>query len=403
MFVPIAGASADPTATELAALAIPERVQGPILHADLDSFFASVEQRDHPALRGRAVLVGGGVVLAASYEAKAYGVRSGMGGGQARRLCPHAVEVPPRFEAYAQASKDVFAVFHDTTPVVEGLSIDEAFLNVAGLRRVAGTPVHIAIELRRRVRDRVGLAITVGVARTKFLAKVASGLGKPDGLLVVRTDAETDFLYPLPVERLWGVGRVTAAKLRERGIRTVGEISAVPEASLVAMLGPASARHLFGLAQLRDPRPVRVGVRRRSIGSQRALGARARLSRGDADAALAGLVDRVTRRLRSGERLCRTVVLRLRYGDFTRATRSHTLPRPTADTGEILAALRSLLAAAWPEIERAGLTLIGVSLANLGDSEWLQLELPFGRGAELVPHSGGIDPVLDVIRGRYGA
>ncbi|HEY2166626.1 MAG TPA: DNA polymerase IV [Jatrophihabitantaceae bacterium] len=381
---------------------VPESLQGHILHADLDSFFASVEQRDEPAWRGRPLIVGGGVVLAASYEAKAFGIRSGMGGRQARRLCPYALVVPPRMEAYSQASKDVFAVFEDTTPLVEALSIDEAFLDVGGLRRVSGTPVQIAAGLRHAVRERVGLAITVGVARTKFLAKVASGLGKPDGLLVVRTDAELAFLHPLPVERLWGVGPVTAAKLRERGIRTVGEVAAVPERSLIAMLGPGSAHHLYALAHLRDPRPVHVGRRRRSIGSQRALG-RTRLDHADADATLSGLVDRVTRRLRSGERLCRTVVLRLRYDDFTRATRSHTLPRPSADTGEILAALRALLAAAWPTIERSGLTLIGVSLANLDDSDWLQPELPFGRGGAAPPHSGGIDPVLDVIREKYGA
>jgi DNA polymerase IV len=386
---------------ERAAEAVPLAAQGSVLHADLDSFFASVEQRDDPALLGRPVVVGGGVALAASYEAKAFGVRSGMGGGQWRRLCPHAVVVPPRFEAYSQASKDVFAVFADTTPIVEGLSIDEAFLDVGGLLRVAGTPVQIAIDLRRQVRDRVGLAITVGVARTKFLAKVASALGKPDGLLVVRTDAEQEFLHPLPVQRLWGVGEVTAAKLADRGIRTVGDVAAVPERSLVAMLGAASAHHLYALAHLRDPRPVRVGRRRRSIGSQRALGRR-RLAAAEADATLAGLVDRVTRRLRSGERLCRTVVLRLRYDDFSRATRSHTLPRPTADTAEILAALRALLVAAWPAVQSRGLTLIGVSLANLDDSDWLQLELPFGRG-DAVPHSGGIDPVLDVIRDKYGA
>jgi DNA polymerase-4 len=383
-------------------LLVPESVQGHILHADLDSFFASVEQRDEPAWRDRPLIVGGGVVLAASYEAKAFGIRSGMGGRQAHRLCPYALVVPPRMEAYSQASKDVFAVFEDTTPLVEALSIDEAFLDVGGLRRVSGTPVQIAAGLRRAVRERVGLAITVGVARTKFLAKVASGLGKPDGLLVVRTDAELAFLHPLPVERLWGVGPVTAAKLRERGIRTVGEVAAVPERSLVAMLGPGSAHHLYALAHLRDPRPVHVGRRRRSIGSQHALG-RARLDHADADATLSGLVDRVTRRLRCGERLCRTVVLRLRYDDFTRATRSHTLPRPSADTGEILAALRALLAAAWPTVERSGLTLIGVSLANLDDSDWLQPELPFGRGGGTPPHSGGIDPVLDVIREKYGA
>ena len=191
-----------------------------ILHADLDAFYASVEQRDDPRLRGRPVIVGGGVVLAASYEAKACGVRTAMGGAQARRLCPQAIVVPPRMSAYSEASKAVFEVFDDTTPLVEGLSIDEAFLDVGGLRRISGTPAEIAARLRREVLERVGLPITVGVARTKFLAKVASGVAKPDGLLVVPPDGELAFLHPLPVERLWGVGPVTAAKLHDRGITT---------------------------------------------------------------------------------------------------------------------------------------------------------------------------------------
>ena len=196
-----------------------------ILHADLDAFYASVEQRDDPRLRGRPVIVGGGVVLAASYEAKACGVRTAMGGVQARRLCPRAVVVPPRMAVYAKASKAVFEVFRQTTPLVEGLSIDEAFLDVGGLRKISGAPAEIAARLRREVREQVGLPITVGVARTKFLAKVASGVAKPDGLLVVPPDGELAFLHPLPVERLWGVGPVTSGKLRDRGITTVGEVA----------------------------------------------------------------------------------------------------------------------------------------------------------------------------------
>src|SRR3954468_15942833 len=210
-----------------------------IMHADLDAFYASVEQRDDPALRGRPVLVGMGVVLAASYEAKAFGVRTPMGAAQARALCPQAIVVAPRMSAYSKASKDVFAVFRDTTPIVEGISIDEAFLEVGGLHKIRGTPTEIAIRLRSDVRERVGLPITVGVARTKFLAKVASGVGKPDGLLVVPPDRELAFLHPLPVERLWGVGPVTAEKLRSRGITIVGEVSELGEGALVAMLGKA--------------------------------------------------------------------------------------------------------------------------------------------------------------------
>lgn len=375
-----------------------------ILHADLDAFYASVEQRDDPRLRGRPVIVGGGVVLAASYEAKAFGVRTAMGGAEARRLCPRAVVVSPRFEAYVAASKAVFAVFDDTTPLVEGLSIDEAFLDVGGLRRLVGSPRHIAERLRATVRERVGLAITVGVARTKFLAKVASGVAKPDGLLVVAPDAELAFLHPLPVERLWGVGKATSAKLRARGITTVAEVAGLPEAVLVSMLGPAAGRHLHALAHNRDPRPVQVGRRRRSIGSQHALG-RARALRGhdpDAvDAVLVSLVDRVTRRLRAAGRVGRTVTLRLRFDDFTRATRSHTLPRPTDRTDTILEVARDLLAAARPLIHQQGLTLVGVAVANLDDADAIQLVLPFDHRSR---SAGGraLDAALDEVQSRFG-
>jgi DNA polymerase IV len=367
-----------------------------ILHADLDSFYASVEQRDDRSLRGRPIVVGGGVVLAASYEAKAFGVRTAMGGGQARRLCPHLVLVTPRFSAYVEASKAVFAVFDDTTPLVEGLSIDEAFLDVGGLRRVSGTPYEIAVRLRREVLERVGLPITVGVARTKFLAKVASGVAKPDGLLVVPPEEELAFLHPLPVERLWGVGAVTAAKLHARGIKTVAEVAYLPEAALVAMLGRASGRHLHALAHNRDPRPVEVGRRRRSIGSQSAFG-RGRRTPTEIDAIAVGIVDRVTRRMRAAGRVGRTVVLRLRFDDFTRATRSHTLPRPTAETRPILATVRALLAHAEPLIEQLGLTLVGVSVTNLGNNDAVQLTLPFDRYA-----GGALDAAVDDVRTKFG-
>jgi DNA polymerase-4 len=368
-----------------------------ILHADVDAFYASVEQRDDPRLRGRPVIVGGGVVLAASYEAKAHGVRTAMPGPQARRLCPQAIVVTPRMSAYAEASKAMYRVFEDTSPLVEGLSIDEAFLDVRGMRRIAGTPREIAVRLRREVRARVGLPITVGVARTKFLAKVASGVAKPDGLIVVPPDGELAFLHPLPVERLWGVGAVTAGKLRDRGLTTVGEVAEIAEAALVSMLGRAAGRHLHALAHNRDPRPVRVGRRRGSIGSQRALG-RSPRSPDAIDAVVVGLVDRVTRRMRAAGRVGRTVVLRLRFNDFSRATRSHTLPHATADTQTILATARGLLAAAMPLIERQGITLVGVAVANLEDDRAVQLTLPFDR------HSGGaLDAALDEVRARFGA
>jgi len=372
--------------------------EGTILHADLDAFYASVEQRDNPRLRGRPVIVGGGVVLAASYEAKAYGIQTAMGGRLARRICPQAIVVDPRFSAYSEASKAVFEVFRQTTPIVEGISIDEAFLDVGGLRRISGTPTEIAVRLRGDVLQRVGLPITVGVARTKFLAKVASRVAKPDGLLVVPLDGELAFLHPLPVERLWGVGQVTARKLRDRGIVTVGHVARIGEAALVSMLGQASGRHLHALAHNRDPRPVQVGRRRGSIGSQRALGRTPR-SPEAIDAVAAGLVDRVARRMRAAGRVGRTVVLRLRFDDLSRATRSHTLLWSTAHTQTILHTVRGLLAAAMPMIERQGLTLVGIAVGNLdNDDRGVQPELPFDRqsGAEL-------DAALDAVRDRFGS
>jgi DNA polymerase-4 len=368
-----------------------------ILHADLDAFFASVEQRDEPSLRGRPVIVGGGVVLAASYEAKAFGIRTAMGERQARRLCPQAVVVKPRFSAYVEASKAVFEVFEDATPLVEGLSIDEAFLDVRGMERAFGTPIELAQRLRRDVRERVGLPITVGVARTKFLAKVASGVAKPDGLLVVPPDRELAFLHPLPVERLWGVGPVTAAKLRARGIAQVRQVALLPEPLLVSMLGRAAGRHLHALAHNLDPRPVQTGRRRGSIGSQRALG-RASTTPEALDATVVGLVDRVTRRMRAARRVGRTVTLRLRFDDFSRATRSHTMPRPTAQTHAILVTVRALLAAAMPTIEHRGVTLVGVAVGNLESDRELQLPLP------LDPYSdGALDAAVDLVRDRHGS
>jgi DNA polymerase-4 len=291
----------------------------------------------------------------------------------------------------------MFQVFDDTTPLVEGLSIDEAFLDVRGLERLSGTPTEIAERLRREVRERVGLPITVGVARTKFLAKVASGVAKPDGLLVVPPDREFAFLHPLPVERLWGVGRITADKLHQRGIATVGDVARLTEATLVSMLGPASGRHLHALAHNRDPRPVQVRRRRRSIGAQRALGRSAK-SHDLIDAALVALVDRVTRRMRAAGRVGRTVVLRLRFDDFSRATRSHTLPRATAQTHTILTTARGLLTTVTPMIERQGLTLVGIAVGNLDNDDAVQLALPFD------PHeSDALDAALDQVRERFGS
>jgi DNA polymerase IV len=368
-----------------------------VLHADLDAFYASVEQRDDRRLRGRPVIVGGGVVLAASYEAKAYGVRTAMSGGRARRLCPHAVVVPPRMSVYSEASKAVYRVFEDTTPAVEGLSIDEAFLDVRGMERLSGSPAAIAARLRRDVLEHVGLPITVGVARTKFLAKVASGVAKPDGLLVVPPDRELEFLHPLPIERLWGVGPVTSEKLRRLGITTVREVAHLGEGALVAILGQASGRKLHALAHNRDPRRVQVGRRRRSMGSQRALGRRVGRTPAELDTVLLAISDRLGQRLRAARRVCRTVTLRLRFDDFSRATRSYTVRESTAHTQVILGVGRDLMDAAMPMIRQRGVTLVGLTLSNLDDDSAIQLALPFGRRSSIA-----LDRALDVVRDRYG-
>lgn len=372
-----------------------------ILHADLDSFYASVAQRDDPALRGRPVAVGHGIVLAASYEAKRRGVYTPMPGWKARQLCPDLVFVEPRFDDYMTASRAVFEIFRDTTPLVEGLSVDEAFLDVGGLGRVSGTPVAIAERLRARVRAEVGLAITVGVARTKFLAKVASGVAKPDGLLVVEPDDELRFLHALPVGRLWGVGPVTERKLRERGVHTVGQVAALGEANLVAMLGAAAGRHLFALAHNRDPRPIETNRRRKSIGAQQALG------RGPSDVAeleplLLGIVDKVSRRLRAAQRRGRTVTLRVRFGDMVAITRARSLPHPTDATEVIAGVAVALLREQAEAVQRRGCSLIGLSVGDLVDSgagdDTTQLTLPFGTK----PHDR-LDATLDELRERFGA
>jgi DNA polymerase-4 len=368
-----------------------------ILHADADSFFASVEQRDDPRLRGRPVIVGGGVVLAASYEAKAYGVHSAMGGRRARTLCPQAIVVQPRFAAYVEASRALFEIFEQTAPHVEGLSMEEAFLDVSGLERISGTPLEIAKALRNEVRERVGLPVTVGIATTKHVAKVASGVAKPDGLLLVPAGEELAFLHPLEVERLWGVGPATADKLHAHGITIVRQLADLTAEELASILGRASGRHLHALAHNRDPRRVRRGPRRRSIGSQSALGRSAK-SAERLDEVAVSLVDRVSRRMRAAGRRGRTVVLRLRFGDYSRATRSRTLHEATAATRPILATARSLLADAWPLVERRGLTLLGLTVTNLdAGGGAIQLELPVDG-----PDTNALDAALDEVRRRFG-
>ncbi len=370
-----------------------------ILHADLDAFFASVEQRDDPALRGRPVLVGPGIVLAASYEAKACGVSSAMPVSRARRLCPEAVVVPARFGAYVEASNAVMALLERSVPVVEKASIDEAFLDVAGLERVCGSPREIAARLRADVRAECGLPLSIGVGSSKLIAKVASGQAKPDGLVVVEAGQEDAFLHPLPVEKLWGVGPRTAEKLHAWDVRLVGDAARLREAQLIHILGTGGGRRVYAMLHGGGGglRRVRGGRRRRSIGTQRALGRRPR-SWEELDAIALGLADRVTRRMREGGRVGRTVVLRLRFGDYERATRSVTLRRPTATTQVVADALRTLLAAEREVIAERGLTLMGITVTNLDhDHGMVQLELPLDG-----PQRVEVDLAVDDVRRRFG-
>jgi len=379
-----------------------------ILHADLDAFYASVEQRDDPKLRGKAVAVGMGIVLAASYEARRFGVRTPLNERIARRRCPHLIVVPPRMEAYAEASRAVFEIFNDTCPVVEPMSIDEAFIDVTGLRRLVGPAEVIAADLRRRVHEEVGIPLSVGVASTKFLAKVASAVGKPDGLLVVEPGGELAFLHPLPVEALWGVGPKTAERLHQRGIRMVSDVAGIELDSLVAMIGKGAGHHLHALANNRDPRRVEVGRRNRSIGSQRSMPSGG-IDRAKATEIVLAVCDGVGNRLRSSHQLGRTVTLRLRYGDFTSATRSHTLPDPTDSTKLIHTVAHRLLDTAWPLIEEKGCTRVGIAVSNLCPDDAVQLSLPFGPtgpgpAGDIGPdrERAELDRAIDQARRRFG-
>ncbi len=341
-----------------------------MLHADVDAFFAAVEQRDDPALRGLPVAVGAGVVMAASYEARAYGVRGGMGGARARGLCPGLVQVPPRFEAYRAASVAVFAAFRAECDDVRASSMEEAFMRLpAGRASPAGAAVAVAraLEVGARVRERVareaGLTVTVGGGSTRLVAKMAGRTVKPDGLRVVPAADELAFLHGLPVEDVWGIGAATAGRLHEHGLRRLGDLADFDVAALMAILGKASGRALHAMAANHEP-PVHRNRGRRSVGAQRAI--RRTGWSADLDEVLAGLTDRIVARLARGGHQGRTVVLRLRFGDFERATRSRSLHQPACTARPILATARALLAEARPDVERRALTLIGLTVTNLG-------------------------------------
>ncbi len=378
----------------------------PILHADLDAFYASVEQLIDPRLRGRPVLVGGGVVLAASYEARAFGISAPMGVKQALARCPHAVVVPGSFERYLDYSKQVFEICERYTPLVEPISIDEAFLDVMGSTHLFGDSATIGAAVRAAVKNEIGLPISVGVARTKFLAKVASAQAKPDGLLVVPPDEELDFLHALGVQAIWGVGPVTARRLGEFGIKTVGELAVTPVETLIRWLGPGSGRHLHALAWNRDPRPVVTVRRAGSVGAQSALG------RGTDDpqalaTILLRLADRVSSRMRRNGRTARVVTVRVRDSDRGVVTRRCTLPDPVSSTAAIHHAALPLLTEA--RSSRPGpVTLVGISMSGLQKRAPLQLEIPFDAGDPTrsgtpigLAHSL-VDEQVDEVRGRFG-
>ncbi len=367
-----------------------------ILHADLDSFYASVEQRDDPTLRDRPMIVGRGIVLASSYEAKAFGVRTAMGTKAALRLCPNAVIVPARFHAYAEASKRVFEVFRDTSPLVEPVSIDEAFIDVGGLARTVGPAPRIAETLRHRIRTEVGLPITVGVASTKHCAKVASQAGKPDGLLVVPDGGELDFLWPLPVDRLWGVGLKTTQKLGLIGIGTVGDLANVDIERLTDALGRAHAHHLHALANNRDPRRVDTDRRRKSIGSQRSFPSGG-LTGDDARVIMFELVDQISARMRGKEMMGRTVTMNLRDNEFRSFSRSVTLPEATWSSSTIGRAATRLFRDNEQFINSGACTKLGLSLSNLSSPHNVQQSLSFEPG-----RSPEVDAAIDEITTRFG-
>jgi len=381
-----------------------------ILHLDLDAFYASVEQRERPELRGRPVVVGGlggrGVVAAASYEAREFGVHSAMPTARARRACPDAVFVTPRIELYAEVSKEVMRILREATPFVEPLSLDEAFLDVRGAQRLLGTGPAIAAMLRARIQEELSLTASVGVAATKMLAKIASDLAKPDGMLVVELGTELDFLHPLPVRRLWGVGPATQAKLTGLGVETVGQLAAIPERTLVQSLGEASGRHLYRLAWNRDDRAVEPHRETKSIGHEETF-AVDRTDRGALSQDLGRMADLVAARLRATGKVARTVQVKLRYRDFTTITRAHTLPGPTDLAATIAVEARALFDAVDL---RGGIRLLGVTAMGLDEFGGVQEQLDFAAppadsvAARAVPsaETGALERTLDAVRARFG-
>jgi DNA polymerase IV len=380
-----------------------------ILHADLDAFYASVEQLLDPSLRGKPIAVGGGVVLAASYEAKAFGVHSAMPGWRARKLCPQIIFVGGHFKEYQRLGDAAIAVIGAFTPLVERISIDEAFADVKGCTHLFGAPAEIAATIRRRVRAEIGLPISIGVARTKHLAKIASQVAKPDGLVVVDPETEIDFLHPLPVDLMWGVGPATKARLADMGVTTIGQLAEIPGWSLASVLGPAAGEKLAALSWNRDPRAIRTYRRAQSAGAQSALGRKPAEER-IFKPTLLHLADRICSRLRDKSRPGRTVTVRVRFADLTAVTRAATLDQPISATlilAEIAEVLVRDILADHPE-ERT-ISLLAISVSHLEEDSPLQLDLPLGLadearrpGAKRGQARLAADRAVDKVRDRFG-
>lgn len=376
-----------------------------ILHADLDAFYAAVAVLENPSLAGKPVAVGTGVVLSCTYEARAFGVRGGMRMVDARAKCPSMIEVDGTFGAYPQYSRKVFSIFESFTPEIEPLSIDEAFLDVSGSLHLFGDPLSIASQIRSEVREQTGLAVSVGGSTRKFLSKIASQVAKPDGVVIVEPGTELEFLHPLPVSYLWGVGPVTKRKLNELGIETIGDIANTPYSSLVAMLGGGAASHLGALANNQDPRQVSTSRKAKSVGAQSAMRSQIRTLE-ELKPMLLRLIDKVAARLRKKNRTARTITIRVRFGDLSAVTRSATMPTPTASTQAIVDIGVQLLAKVLEEYPKHEISLLGVSTAGLGVGEPLQLALGVddtttgGTPAEL--EYGALDESVDELRRKYG-
>jgi DNA polymerase-4 len=384
-------------------------MEATILHADLDAFYASVEQLLDPSLRGKPIAVGGGVVLAASYEAKAFGVQSAMSGRQARQLCPQLIFVSGHFSDYQRLGDAAIKIVGDYTPLVERISIDEAFADVAGCTHLFGPPAEIARTIRRRVRIELGLPISVGVARTKHLAKIASQVAKPDGLVVVDPATELDFLHDLPVELMWGVGPVTKARLADVGVRTIGQLAKMPGRSLERLLGSAAGEKLGALAWNRDPREIKTHRRARSAGAQSALGlkpAEERIFR----PVLRHLADRIGARLRAKSLSGRTVTIRVRFADLRAVTRSVTFDKPISATTALAEIAEGLVRAVLAQCpHRPKISLLGIRMSHLTKDSDSQLALPLGlddygrrHGSELGVVRCAADRAVDTIRERFG-